>query len=306
MPQFVLELGDSTSHRAFDALPAISQGLIECCFFMGVEIDGDTGDTTTGDDTPGIDALKPGDLNALASDAARFHLANLETLNAATESGAYDMAQAGRDLWFAGQGHGVGYDDRDLGDAGDALQAAALYSLESVFLSMDGESVNVDGVAPGFTPAQWAEYDAATGRATAPDLSTSATRYGATLGRRDTLDTLPEPERLYAVAMSIDSGGYDAGGAYWGRGLPMWRVIDPQTDGESFQRGATASDACAAAYLDAVQAVERLRAELAGAVDDLDRATDTGADLYRVAACERRLADLQTRLGEALSAESAQ
>lgn len=46
----------------------------------------------------------------------------------------YELAQAGRDFWFTGNGHGVGFSDRDelrADDLGEKLDNAALYHLEN-------------------------------------------------------------------------------------------------------------------------------------------------------------------------------
>jgi hypothetical protein len=37
--------------------------------------------------------------------------------------------------------------------------------------------------------------------------------------------------RLYLQRMPLDSGGYDAGGAYWGHGAPLYWATDGQPGG---------------------------------------------------------------------------
>lgn len=57
-------------------------------------------------------------------------------------------------------------------------------------------------------------------------------RYGAPMGRHtgpDYLETCAGP--LYLRRIPLNSGGYDAGGAYWGLGQPLYYVEDQ--DGNS-------------------------------------------------------------------------
>ena len=35
-----------------------------------------------------------------------------------------------------------------------------------------------------------------------------------------------KPPRMSLQRVKLDSGGYDAGGAYWGYGEPLWRASD--------------------------------------------------------------------------------
>lgn len=43
---------------------------------------------------------------------------------------SYDLAQAGRDFWLTRQGHGAGFWDRGLGEAGEALSALCGYGTD--------------------------------------------------------------------------------------------------------------------------------------------------------------------------------
>lgn len=56
----------------------------------------------------------------------------------------------------------------------------------------------------------------------------TSNRYGAPMGRRYTerftLEALGTP--LYLRRIRLNSGGYDAGGAYWGLGPPLFYVED--------------------------------------------------------------------------------
>lgn len=72
--------------------------------------------------------LSPEALERATADCAAFESANRELLESATEYGSnfnYDSENAGHDFWLSRNGHGAGYFDRDLGEIGDALQAAA-------------------------------------------------------------------------------------------------------------------------------------------------------------------------------------
>ncbi len=61
--------------------------------------------------------------------------------------------------------------------------------------------------------------------------SNVSSRYGAPMGRaatsdRDLRQIAPEPVKLTLQRVRLDSGGYDAGGAYWGSGEPLYRASD--------------------------------------------------------------------------------
>lgn len=47
-------------------------------------------------------------------------------------------------------------------------------------------------------------------------LSQVSSRYGAPMGRMSASDLGSEPRSLRLFHLPLDSGGYDAGGAYWG------------------------------------------------------------------------------------------
>lgn len=51
-------------------------------------------------------------------------------------------------------------------------------------------------------------------------------RYGAPMGRRSDGSLDPEAGRFRLVRIRLNLGGYDAGGAYWGLGVPLWRAED--------------------------------------------------------------------------------
>ena len=62
----------------------------------------------------------------------------------------------------------------------------------------------------------------------------SCTR-GAPMGRRSCY-YLTNGEKVYCQRVSIDSQGYDRGGAYWGIGQPLYCVFQPDGDLRVFVR----------------------------------------------------------------------
>ena len=328
MPGFILNLGDTESHKRFDALPDIARGYMEAAFFTGIQAD--TGDGESVEIAGlGVGNLDPESFAGLEAQAVRFWIENAETLETATESGAYDLEQAGRDLWFTRNGHGVGFWDRGLGDIGDALADACRYSeidlfavpldpdtgeplpghhvdhckpsdaepdpddsdLWRVFLSMSDSSLGrieraalealergADAQAVSRTVAAlpapvpgWIEARAEGEQykrnaesvaldvlealeplpgdaATVQPLADVGSRHGAPMGRRgDVLD--PDAGKPSARRVTLDSGGYDAGGAYWGVGQSLWQVTDP--DGNTaYLRADNAREAIAEAWQD--------------------------------------------------------
>lgn len=52
-------------------------------------------------------------------------------------------------------------------------------------------------------------------------------RYGAPMGRRNTGHApIDEPKSVRLFKVRLDSGGYDDGGAYWGRGQSIYCATD--------------------------------------------------------------------------------
>lgn len=248
MPEFHLDTGGTDSHRTFDALPDFTRGYIEAAFFCGVELpDGDRDES----DAFSLDDLHPDALAEMAGDCAAFmaaHAADLATLDGAewdgaASWGAYDMTDAGRDYWFTRNGHGVGFWDRsftgEAADAAERLTDACRYS-ETYIYQGDDSKVHADSA--GYVEAGRAIIEAA--KADPDALPVVGGRYGAPMGRGgDVLD--PDAGPLTARRVTLDAGGYDAGGAYWGQGAPLWRVTD--ADGATdYVRAATESDAIAA------------------------------------------------------------
>lgn len=60
-------------------------------------------------------------------------------------------------------------------------------------------------------------------------------RNGAPMGRHTGPDYLDTSERLYLRRVPLNSGGYDAGGAYWGLGQPLYHVQDCDGNGRIFR-----------------------------------------------------------------------
>lgn len=83
-------------------------------------------------------------------------------------------------------------------------------------------------------------------------------QYGAPMGRRESLPRHYNGERLHLRRVPLNSGGYDPGGAYWGKGAPLYCAYG-HTDcdiGEPVELYVRAPSRAAAA--------DKLRAEHAG------------------------------------------
>ena len=130
MSEFVMEGRDHAARAETDFV----LGFIEAMFFttsepsvftdtwflLGVqngqlsELPGDVGYTD----------LHPDSLKAIRLHCVEWQCEASELLTLAYATG-YEEVQAGRDLWFTSQGHGVGFWDRNLGDLGDQLSEVA-------------------------------------------------------------------------------------------------------------------------------------------------------------------------------------
>lgn len=67
---------------------------------------------------------------------------------------------------------------------------------------------------------------------------------GAPMGRRDThADDCHAPIKLIVHHLPFVDGDYDAGGAYWGAGEPLWRALEPEGEVEFFFRAKDRWDA---------------------------------------------------------------
>jgi len=238
MAEFTLDTGTTETHEAFDALPDIARGYLEAAFFCGVyDPTDDTGNTEL--DGVGLGQLDPDSLASMVADAVRFQRDNAADIAEATDAGSYDLEAVGRDFWYNRNGHGVGFWDRDLGDVGDRLDTAAQGEAEAD-LYAERAPVLADGVGLD-EPESWVvsyslntkplepgELESICGPAPVP-LATVGGRYGAPMGRGRVIPDEGDAFTVYRV--TLDPGGYDAGGAYWGIGAPLWRAVTP--DGET-------------------------------------------------------------------------
>ena len=65
--------------------------------------------------------------------------------------------------------------------------------------------------------------------------------YGAPMGRYTGPDFLDvDAGRIYLRRVPLNSGGYDAGGAYWGLGAPLWEAQDQDGNGRIFRAASRA------------------------------------------------------------------
>ncbi len=85
-------------------------------------------------------------------------------------------------------------------------------------------------------------------------LSNVSSHRGAPMGRtqsHDAADTASAPRRFYLERVRLNNGGYDAGGAYWGIGAPLYRAYsDTSANGkenlprvETYSRARSRDDA---------------------------------------------------------------
>lgn len=127
MPEFVMKTGGAvtTSIRWHD-LDSFTQGYLEACFFTECSPafnsdEWESEECIEAQEAGQADGTLPGDagfgdLDPDSLAAAIRYCANWQEANAALLEEAYardyDAAQAGRDLWFTANGHGVGFWDR--------------------------------------------------------------------------------------------------------------------------------------------------------------------------------------------------
>lgn len=135
MPQFILNAPDQhPAHgkacHPFYTLDEFARGYVEAMFFTN-------GDTADENDNllneMGVERLTRAAVASIKHDCGRFTgiLHEGRFLRQWLDGAAgYDDAQAGRDLWFTRQGHGVGFDDRE---ELNAATKAALYTAARQF-----------------------------------------------------------------------------------------------------------------------------------------------------------------------------
>ena len=218
----------------------------------------------------------------MVADCARFWIDNATLIRQAMEFNPdYSLSQAGGDYWYTRNGHGVGYWDRGLDVIGDALTTAAQHNESGLWAApLDPETGNplpgyhCDHDAPSdatpdpddselwrvytdsrvdpLTPDESAALAKLTGE-TAPDLPQVGNAAGAPMGRRSTGIQAGESCNVYPV--TLDPGGYDAGGAYWGLGESLWRVIGQTSQGVEYVRAKDRGAALAIAQPDSPDAL---------------------------------------------------
>lgn len=125
MPEFRMNKGSLADARRFADLPLFVQGYIEALLFTNTEqgpLDPENGSALP--ETISFADFAPSALIAINADCERFQAENAPDLATAYEFDNYDETRAGGDFWYTRNGHGVGYWDRGLGDAGDRLSDA--------------------------------------------------------------------------------------------------------------------------------------------------------------------------------------
>lgn len=100
------------------------------------------------DDNYGHDDIHPSTQDALRAQCATFGRENARDLTDAAEQVGYSMERAGHDFALSRNGHGAGFFDRDLGEVGDRLQAAAQAAGEIDLYVGDDGIVYASGLEP--------------------------------------------------------------------------------------------------------------------------------------------------------------
>lgn len=75
-----------------------------------------------------------------------------------------------------------------------------------------------------------------------PKLTDVSSRYGAPMGRRN-FNPETDDQRFYLQRVRFVDYDYDAGGAYWGGGTPLYRWVSEDHTGEGFVRAKSRSEA---------------------------------------------------------------
>lgn len=115
----------------------ILEGALECLLWAGhmEEENGEEGAPL--DDIFYLDDFKGDDLESIRSDVLDFTLKNIDLLG----SVALNAGQIGHNFILTCQGHGTGFWDRELGDAGDVLSdACEPYHVYASGYKVNGES----------------------------------------------------------------------------------------------------------------------------------------------------------------------
>lgn len=151
MPQFILDHGTPEASRTFASLDSFTQGYIEALFFTECAPNAPDAETFHAQCESGVNEgsipndatfadLAPDALAAIVADCEAFQAANRADLGEALDNGrinGYDESRAGNDYWYTRNGHGTGFWDRGLGDAGDKLAAACRYREVHIYFGDD-------------------------------------------------------------------------------------------------------------------------------------------------------------------------
>lgn len=120
MPEFQLDMGGHDAAVFFYKQDRFTQGYVEAMFFA---------DMHDPDDCE-LERMTVADLSAEAwasiiKDCEEFQVEQAVALaQAYSMDSSYDETRGGHDFWFTRNGHGVGYWDKGLGEAGDILSSA--------------------------------------------------------------------------------------------------------------------------------------------------------------------------------------
>ncbi len=108
-------------------------GYIECAIWLLRDDEGEPLDHAYDDSDLSEEAL-----GALQEDCEEFINGNLDVLGSVIEVFDYNVYQAGNDFFLTRNGHGAGFWDRGLGEAGDALsEAARVYGTSELYVGDD-------------------------------------------------------------------------------------------------------------------------------------------------------------------------
>lgn len=133
MPEFIADTDGTVNGLDWDDLSPLARGYIEAMLFTEtvesismVEweepenqediIEGRVSGNIPGDS--GFGDIHPDTLTDIIAECGAFHVQARDLLREAYERG-YEPEQAGRDLWFTRNGHGVGFWDRSILDDRD-------------------------------------------------------------------------------------------------------------------------------------------------------------------------------------------
>ena len=143
MPEFIMPLGDDKPveyalqwQRA--TIGYFAKGYFEAMFFTECHSDNPELQDAT------INDLSPEAWERSLADCKAFEEANAELLESVYgvqgkyEREEYCSQRAGNDYWYTRNGHGTGFWDRGLGEAGDKLANAARYHSVDLYRGDDG------------------------------------------------------------------------------------------------------------------------------------------------------------------------